>query len=105
VDPDKAFEGGINSAILSTRAAAKSWTRRPVVPTNDIQIPPGAADTSNSGCDLEDFPGETASKVASIQCGTCAFYQKAENAKAAGAVARVIFNEGSKTGGASPTVP
>ena len=32
----------------------------PVVPTNDIVIPSPATDTSNSGCEAEDFPAATA---------------------------------------------
>ena len=66
-----------------------------IVPTNDIVIPPGAqAGTSNSGCEASDFPSQTAGNVALIQRGTCDFVVKAENAKAAGAVAVIIFNEG-----------
>jgi Zn-dependent M28 family amino/carboxypeptidase len=66
-----------------------------VVPTNDIVIPPGAqAGTSNSGCEASDFPAATAGNVALIQRGTCDFVVKAENAKAAGATAAIIFNEG-----------
>jgi Zn-dependent M28 family amino/carboxypeptidase len=68
---------------------------RQVVPTNDIVIPPGAqAGTSNSGCEASDFPANTAGNVALVQRGTCDFVVKAENAKAAGAVAVIIFNEG-----------
>ena len=66
-----------------------------VVATNDIVIPPGAtAGTSNSGCEAADFPASTADNVALIQRGTCTFEEKANNAKAAGALAAIIFNEG-----------
>jgi Zn-dependent M28 family amino/carboxypeptidase len=66
-----------------------------IVPTNDIVIPPGAqAGTSNSGCEASDFPANTTGNVALVQRGTCDFVVKAENAKAAGAVAVIIFNEG-----------
>jgi len=66
-----------------------------VVPTNDIVIPPGAtAGISNSGCEAADFPASTADNVALIQRGTCTFEEKANNAKAAGALAAIIFNEG-----------
>jgi Zn-dependent M28 family amino/carboxypeptidase len=64
--------------------------------TNDIVIPisPNAPEgTSNSGCEAADFAGFTAD-IALIQRGTCPFRQKAENAKAAGAKAVIIFNEG-----------
>lgn len=68
-----------------------------VVPTNDIQIPPGPTpDSSNSGCKPGDFvpASETKDQVALIQRGTCTFAQKAQNAEAAGYDAAIIFNEG-----------
>jgi Zn-dependent M28 family amino/carboxypeptidase len=68
-----------------------------VVPTNDIQIPPGPTpDSSNSGCEPGDFvpASETKDQVALIQRGTCTFAQKAQNAEAAGYDAAIIFNEG-----------
>jgi Zn-dependent M28 family amino/carboxypeptidase len=68
---------------------------RPVIPTNDVVIPPGPdADTSNSGCEPEDFPGETSGNISLIQRGTCPFVQKLDNAKAAGAAGVILFNEG-----------
>jgi Zn-dependent M28 family amino/carboxypeptidase len=67
----------------------------PLVPTNDIQIPPGPnPSSSNSGCEPADFPAETEDAIALIQRGTCTFEQKAQNAFAAGAVGVIIFNEG-----------
>jgi len=66
-----------------------------VQPTNDVVIPPGAtANTSNSGCEPEDFTGFTAGNIALIQRGTCTFFQKAINAQDAGASGVLIFNEG-----------
>ena len=66
-----------------------------VVPTNDILIPPGAEpSSSNSGCEAADYPAATAGNVALIQRGTCTFGEKVTAAKAAGAVAVIIFNEG-----------
>ena len=68
----------------------------PVVPTNDIIIPPAPTPSSNSGCEAEDFPTPSATErqVALIQRGTCSFRAKAENAQAAGYAAAIIFNEG-----------
>ena len=66
----------------------------PVVPTNDIVIPSPATDTSNSGCEAEDFPAATAGAVSLIQRGTCPFVQKLANAQTAGAVGVILFNEG-----------
>ena len=69
--------------------------RGQIVPTNDIVIPPGVKEgTSNSGYEASDFPAETKGNVALIQRGTCDFVVKVENAKAAGAKAAIIFNEG-----------
>jgi Zn-dependent M28 family amino/carboxypeptidase len=64
-----------------------------VVPV-DLVIPPTPAPSSTSGCEAEDFAGFPAGGVALVQRGTCAFVAKALNAKAAGAVGVVIFNEG-----------
>jgi Zn-dependent M28 family amino/carboxypeptidase len=66
-----------------------------LVPTNDIEIPPGPLPTSStSGCEATDFPAETRGNVALIQRGVCTFEQKARNAQTAGATAVIIFNEG-----------
>jgi Zn-dependent M28 family amino/carboxypeptidase len=69
----------------------------PVIPTNDVQIPPGPTpSSSDSGCEPEDFTpaSETEDQVALIQRGTCDFVVKAQNAQAAGYDAAIIFNEG-----------
>jgi Zn-dependent M28 family amino/carboxypeptidase len=68
----------------------------PLVPTNDIQIPPGPTpSSSNSGCEASDFPPAPAEPaVALIQRGTCLFADKAANAQTAGYEAVIIFNEG-----------
>ena len=68
-----------------------------LVPTNDVQIPPGpTANSSTSGCEAADFPAVSTTDpvVAFIQRGTCTFAVKAANAEAAGYDAVVIFNEG-----------
>jgi hypothetical protein len=67
-----------------------------LIPTNDIVIPPGEeANTSNSGCEPEDFePAPAEPAVALIQRGTCTLQQKVENAVAAGYDAVLFFNEG-----------
>ncbi len=49
---------------------------------------------STSGCEAADFAGFTAGNVALIQRGTCTFEDKAENAKAAGAVGVIVMNQG-----------
>jgi len=62
----------------------------------DVVIPPGAPNSSTSGCEAQDFidAGFQAGDVALVQRGTCAFGLKATNAQAAGASAVVIMNEG-----------
>jgi Zn-dependent M28 family amino/carboxypeptidase len=68
-----------------------------MVPTNDVQVPPGATpSSSSSGCEASDFTpaSATAPQIALIQRGTCTFEIKTQNAVAAGYDAVVIFNEG-----------
>lgn len=49
---------------------------------------------STSGCEATDFTGFPAGNIALIQRGTCSFRIKADNARAAGAVGVIIFNQG-----------
>jgi Zn-dependent M28 family amino/carboxypeptidase len=83
-------------AVLDYSASGEV-TDAPVVPTNDIQIPPGPTpSSSNSGCEPEDFvpASETEDQVALIQRGFCLPDEKARNAQQAGYDAAIIFNEG-----------
>lgn len=94
LDPDDAYEDGTDYLIMEYSGSG-NVVDTPVVPTNDVQIPPGPTEgSSNSGCEAPDFPASTAGNVALIQRGTCTFGEKAQNAEAAGAVAAIIFNEG-----------
>jgi Zn-dependent M28 family amino/carboxypeptidase len=80
--------------IVSQFSAGADVTAN-IVPTNDIQIPaPGGPGTDTSGCEPSDFPAATAGNIALMQRGTCPFVQKYQNAKDAGAVAALIFNDG-----------
>ncbi|KAK1750357.1 hypothetical protein QBC47DRAFT_331889 [Echria macrotheca] len=47
---------------------------------------------SNLGCEAEDFPADVSGAIALISRGECPFSQKSTNAKAAGAVAALIYN-------------
>jgi Zn-dependent M28 family amino/carboxypeptidase len=47
---------------------------------------------ANLGCDAADFPATVSGNIALISRGTCPFSQKSINAKAAGAVAAIIYN-------------
>ncbi|GAB3299947.1 aminopeptidase PaaP [Geodermatophilus aquaeductus] len=61
----------------------------------DVTIPPvGTANGNTSGCEDADFAGFTPGNIALLQRGTCTFGEKAENAREAGAVGVVLFNEG-----------
>jgi Zn-dependent M28 family amino/carboxypeptidase len=87
-----------NSASVDYITFANSPTAAvpsaPVVPVNDIVIPSPAADTSNAGCEAEDFPATTSGAISLIQRGTCPFVQKLANAQTAGAVGVILMNEG-----------
>ena len=90
----KTYEEGADFAIMEYSGSG-NVADTAVVPTNDVQVPPGpTASSSNSGCEASDFPAETAGAVALVQRGTCDFVVKARNAQDAGAVAVIIFNEG-----------
>lgn len=54
---------------------------------------------STSGCEPGDFTGFVSGRIALMQRGTCTFRVKADNAKAAGASAAIIFNRGGPTSG------
>ena len=56
--------------------------------------PPAAIDSNTSGCQPGDFGGMPAGSIALIQRGGCAFVEKFTNARAAGAGAVILFNEG-----------
>ena len=84
-----------NTDYIVSQFSAGADVTANVVPTNDIQIPPpGGAGTGTSGCEPSDFPANTAGNIALMQRGTCPFVQKYQNAKDAGAVAALIFNDG-----------
>ena len=60
----------------------------------DFAEPTTVASASSAGCEAADFPASLAGKVAVIQRGTCDFGLKAKNAQDRGALAVIIFNEG-----------
>ena len=65
----------------------------------DLVLPnaPGPGLTT-SGCESSDFAGFPAGAIALMQRGTCTFGTKADNARAAGAVASIIMNDGGDAG-------
>ncbi|MFC7247496.1 PA domain-containing protein [Catellatospora aurea] len=60
----------------------------------DLVLPPTPVPSSTSGCESSDFAGFISGNVALLQRGTCDYRDKVSNAKAAGASAVIIFNEG-----------
>lgn len=66
----------------------------PLVAVDVVLPPPGGENSTNSGCEAADFAAFPVGGVALLQRGGCTFSEKVEAAKAAGAVAVVIFNEG-----------
>src|SRR5829696_8322915 len=92
----KSYEEGTDFNLMGYSGSG-NLVDAPVVPTNDILIPPGStANSSTSGCQASDFvpASETELQVALIQRGGCLFRPKAENAQAAGYDAAIIFDEG-----------
>jgi Zn-dependent M28 family amino/carboxypeptidase len=65
----------------------------PIQPV-DVTVPASPTPSSTSGCDEADWAGFTAGNIALLQRGTCTFGAKFDNARAHGASAVVIFNEG-----------
>src|SRR3954453_8641093 len=66
-----------------------------VIPVNRITVPPvGTADGNRSGCAMGDFPATVKDNIALVQRGGCTFLEKAINARANGAKAVFIMNEG-----------
>ncbi len=61
----------------------------------DLTLAPGdVPNVSHSGCEAADFAGFPAGSIALMQRGTCPFATKVANARTAGAVAAIVFNEG-----------
>ncbi|MEV4159767.1 M28 family metallopeptidase [Nonomuraea dietziae] len=60
----------------------------------DLTLPPSPAPSSTSGCEMSDFSGFVAGRIALIQRGTCPFATKVRNAGFAGAAGIIVFNEG-----------
>jgi Zn-dependent M28 family amino/carboxypeptidase len=88
---------GDDAVVLTMDYSGSDDVTGTLIATNDIVIPPGAdASTSNSGCEIEDYPTPPSDEpaIALVQRGTCDFRVKAELAQQAGYEAIIIFNEG-----------
>ena len=71
----------------------------------DLTIPSPAANTSDSGCQAEDFAGMPQGAIVLMQRGFCGELTKILNAQAAGAGAIVYINEGNPGGPDNRTDP
>jgi PA domain/Glucodextranase, domain B/Leishmanolysin len=77
-------------------------------PTNPASAHP---ENSTSGCEAADFAGFASGRIALLQRGECPFTDKVDNAKAAGAIGVIIFNQGNTSdrkglfGGSSSGLP
>ncbi|KAK6223024.1 aminopeptidase y [Colletotrichum tabaci] len=80
-----------SKATLSVAGAAVEARPMTYTPAGDVTGAPLVA-TANVGCEAADFPAEVAGAVALVSRGTCNFAVKAANAKTAGAVAAIIYN-------------
>ncbi len=78
------------NATLTVAGAAIDASAMTYTPGGEASKPLVAV--ANLGCDAADFPATVSGNIAFISRGTCTFSQKALNAKAAGALAAVIYN-------------
>jgi len=90
----------VSGTTATSDFAAMTWslsgdTTARIVPAKRIQIPPPAtANTVRSGCSMDDFPPEVKDNIVLVQRGGCTELVKVINARANGAKAILIFNEG-----------
>ena len=91
---DGADAEGLRDRARSTTRAAATSPRRCRRSSTTSSRPPARPARPTRAARPSDFAGFTAGNVALIQRGTCDFAVKADNAKAAGASAVIIFNEG-----------
>ena len=91
------YVDGVDYASM-TYSASLEATTAPVWAV-DLQLPqaPGPGATT-SGCEAGDFTGMPAGSIALMQRGTCNFSVKSANARDAGAVASIVFNDGGDAG-------
>ena len=90
----------VNGTAATSDFAQMTWSQTAditaqVIPAARIQIPPPAtADTVRSGCSMSDFPAAVKDNIVLVQRGGCTELVKAINARANGAKAVMIMNEG-----------
>ena len=90
ISPDAhVFAPDVDFFTMTYSGSGNTMTAR-IVPV-DTTGQPGA---NTSGCETADFNGFPSGAIALMQRGSCTFAVKAQNARAAGASAAVIFNTG-----------
>ncbi|EOA86740.1 Leucyl aminopeptidase yscIV [Exserohilum turcicum] len=83
---------------LFTAATTKFTAAGEEIPVSYMTFGPSAdvtasiAKVNNLGCAIGDYPAAISGKLALISRGTCTFAEKATNAKTAGAVGALIYN-------------
>ena len=90
---------GIEGDFATMDYSGSGEVTEPIVPTNDIVIPPGnQASTSDSGCEEDFADADFTGAIAPIQRGTCDFIVKAMNAEAPARWASSSSTRGSPVG-------
>jgi hypothetical protein len=90
----------VNGTTATSDFAQMTWSQTgdftaQVIPASRIQIPPPAtANTVRSGCSMSDFPAAVKDNIVLVQRGGCTELVKAINARAHGAKAVMVMNEG-----------
>ena len=85
------YANGADIAVMTFSGSGEVEAQLQAV---DLNLPPGAAGSSTSGCEDADFSDFRVGSVALLQRGTCSFDSKVRRAETAGASGVIIFNEG-----------
>ena len=89
----EALKSDLGADIATLQGSPAGEVSAPLAPV-DLVLPPGAENSSTSGCEESDFDAFPAGHIALLQRGTCTFGEKALLAQQAGAAAVILFNEG-----------
>src|SRR3954454_11050751 len=90
----------VNGTTATSDFSQMQWSQSgdftaKVIPAARIQIPPPPTpDTVRSGCSMSDYPATVKDNIVLVQRGGCTELVKAINARANGAKAVMIMNEG-----------
>jgi Zn-dependent M28 family amino/carboxypeptidase len=91
----KAYTIGVPNDFAAMTWSTNADFTAQVIPAKRIQIPPPPTNnTVRSGCSMDDFPPEVKDNIVLVQRGFCTELVKVINARASGAKAILIMNEG-----------